>query len=409
MQRVAGSPAGRACARPSRRCPTPSAGCCPGSSSATPAGSTREVREDFRTVGLTHLTAVSGTNVAIVAGAVLLLCPAARASGCARAPVLAAVALAGFVVLARPSPSVLRAAVMGVVGLVALSTGSRRAALPALATAVLVLVLVDPDLAATPGFALSVLATGRAAGARAAVARARWRRRLPGWLADALAVPAAAQVACGPVVVAISLAAGAAVGAGEPAGRAGRRPRDRDRRGGRAARAGVAAGGAGGGLAGLAADGLAGRWSARTGAAAARAPRSPGRTALRGALLLAGLTARAAARRCAAAGAAALVLLAGDHRRRGGRGRPGGRPAGLAAARLVPRRLRRRPGRRASCCAPAPAAAVVVDAGPDPAAVDRCLRPARRAPGAAACCSPTCTPTTSTGCPACCAGGRSAR
>lgn len=160
------------------------------------------VEADFRTVGLTHLTAVSGTNVAIVCGAVLLL---SRRSGVGvrGAPVLAAAALAGFVVLARPSPSVLRAAVMGLVGLVALSTGSRRAAMPALSTAVLVLVLVDPDLAAAPGFALSVLATGGLL-VLAPPWRERLARRMPSWLADALAVPAAAQVACGPVVVAIS-------------------------------------------------------------------------------------------------------------------------------------------------------------------------------------------------------------
>ena len=160
------------------------------------------LQEEFRTVGLTHLTAVSGTNVAIVVGAVLLL--ARRLGvGVRGGPVLAGVALAGFVVLARPSPSVLRAAVMGLVGLVALSTGSRRAAMPALATAVLVLVLVDPDLASTPGFTLSVLATGGLL-VLAPPWRERLARRMPGWLADALAVPAAAQVACGPVVVAIS-------------------------------------------------------------------------------------------------------------------------------------------------------------------------------------------------------------
>ena len=164
------------------------------------------VREDFRTVGLTHLTAVSGTNVAIVVGAVLLLCRRLRV-GLRISPVLAAAALAGFVVLARPSPSVLRAAVMGLVGLVALSSGSRKAALPALATAVLVLVLADPDLAATPGFALSVLATGGLL-VLAPAWRERWARHLPRWLADALAVPAAAQVACGPVVVAISSSLG---------------------------------------------------------------------------------------------------------------------------------------------------------------------------------------------------------
>jgi competence protein ComEC len=160
------------------------------------------LREDFRTTGLTHLVAVSGTNVAVVLGAALLLARGVGL-GLVGGPVVSVLALAGFVVLARPSPSVLRAAVMGVIGLLALVSGSRRAALPSLCAAVLVLVLVAPDLAAAPGFALSVLATGGLL-----VLAPRWRialaQRLPGWLADAIAVPAAAQVACGPVVVAIS-------------------------------------------------------------------------------------------------------------------------------------------------------------------------------------------------------------
>lgn len=161
-----------------------------------------EVREDFRTVGLTHLTAVSGSNVAIVTGAVLLL---ARAMGVRLVlrGVLALVALAGFVVLARPDPSVLRASVMGVIGLLALMTGTRRAAMPALATAVIVLVLVSPPLAAAPGFALSVLATTGLL-VLAPPWREALRRWMPGWLADAVAVPAAAQAMCGPIVVAIS-------------------------------------------------------------------------------------------------------------------------------------------------------------------------------------------------------------
>lgn len=161
-----------------------------------------EVREDFRTLGLTHLTAVSGSNVAIVTGAVLLL---ARALGLRLLlrGVVAALALAGFVVLARPDPSVLRASVMGLIGLLALVSGTRRSAMPALAAAVILLVLVSPPLAAAPGFALSVLATAGLL-VLAPPWRERLRERMPGWLADALAVPAAAQVACGPVVVAIS-------------------------------------------------------------------------------------------------------------------------------------------------------------------------------------------------------------
>jgi competence protein ComEC len=154
------------------------------------------LEEDFRTTGMTHLTAVSGTNVAIVLGVVLFVVRRARA-GPLLCAVLCAVALAGFVILARPSPSVIRAAAMGAVGLLGLATGRTRAAVTAL-------LIADPELAADPGFALSVLAT---AGLLliAPVWRDGLRRRgCPAGVAEALAVPAAAQVACGPVVAAIS-------------------------------------------------------------------------------------------------------------------------------------------------------------------------------------------------------------
>jgi competence protein ComEC len=160
------------------------------------------LREDFRATGLTHLVAVSGTNVAVVLSAALLLCGWLRI-GLRWRPPVAALALLAFVVLARPSPSVLRAAAMGSIALVALATSSRRQALPALCAAVLALVLLSPDLAAQPGFALSTLAT-----AGILVIAPAWRdrlaRRLPAWLAEAVAVPAAAQLACTPVLVALS-------------------------------------------------------------------------------------------------------------------------------------------------------------------------------------------------------------
>ncbi len=160
------------------------------------------LQEDFRTTGLTHLTAVSGSNVAVVVGAALLLC---RWVGLALRlrPLLGVLALLAFVVLARPEPSVLRAGAMGVVGLLALAGGTRAQAPPALCAAVLALVLVDPDLAPQPGFALSTLATAGLL-VLAPVWRDRMARRMPRWLAEAIAVPAAAQVACTPVVVALS-------------------------------------------------------------------------------------------------------------------------------------------------------------------------------------------------------------
>ncbi|WP_422773700.1 ComEC/Rec2 family competence protein [Plantactinospora sp. WMMC1484] len=161
------------------------------------------VEEDFLTTGMTHLTAVSGSNVAIVVGLVLLLARWARA-GPWLAAALCGVALVGFVILARPSPSVVRAGTMGAIGLVALAAGRPRAAVPALAGAVTLLVVVDPELAADAGFALSVLATGGLL-----LLAPRWRdalrrRGVPAGAAEALAIPAAAQLACAPVVAGLS-------------------------------------------------------------------------------------------------------------------------------------------------------------------------------------------------------------
>ena len=92
---------------------------------------------------------------------------------------------------------------MGTVALVALGTDGRHRALRGLGAAVVVLLLVDPGLAVSAGFALSVLAT-----AGILLLAPAWRdalaRWLPRWLAEAIAVPAAAQLACTPLVAAIS-------------------------------------------------------------------------------------------------------------------------------------------------------------------------------------------------------------
>jgi competence protein ComEC len=156
---------------------------------------------EFRAAGLTHLTAVSGANVTIVCGAVLL---AAGLVGPRVAAVLAAVALVGFVIVVQPSASVLRAAVMGAIALFAVISRRRRQAIPALAACVLVLVVVAPELAVDVGFALSVSAT-----AALVVIAPVWSRRLVdrGWtepLAAAVAVAAAAQLVTAPLVAGLS-------------------------------------------------------------------------------------------------------------------------------------------------------------------------------------------------------------
>ena len=161
------------------------------------------LEEDFRATGMTHLNAVSGANVAIVLGVVLFAVRRVGAGPVAAALVCAA-ALAGFVILARPSPSVVRAAAMGAIGLSGLAAGRPRAALPALAAGVVVLVVADPELAGDVGFALSVLATSGLLLLAPKWRDALRRRGWPAGVAEALAVPAAAQVACGPVVAGLS-------------------------------------------------------------------------------------------------------------------------------------------------------------------------------------------------------------
>ena len=148
---------------------------------------------------LTHLTAVSGANCAVV---VSLVGAAAGAIGLGRGARAAAslTALAGFVVLVTPQPSVLRAAVMASVIVFGGWAGRPGRAIPALALAIVVLVTIDPWLAVDFGFALSVLATG-ALLLLAPPMTERLSRWMPARVAALLAVPAAAQVACQPVLL----------------------------------------------------------------------------------------------------------------------------------------------------------------------------------------------------------------
>lgn len=158
--------------------------------------------EDFRTTGLTHLLAVSGTNLTLLVGFLLIV---GRWCGVRGRWTYAAAAagIVGFVLIARTEPSVVRAAAMGTVALIGMGSNGRERGTRCLGAAVLGLLLVDPGLAVTAGFALSVLATGGILFLAPAWrdAMTRW---LPRWAAEAISVPLAAQVACTPVVTAIS-------------------------------------------------------------------------------------------------------------------------------------------------------------------------------------------------------------
>ena len=168
-----------------------------GDTSAVAAETSRE----FRAAGMTHLTAVSGANVTIVCGAVLL---SARLIGPRMAVLFAAVVLAAFVIVVQPTASVLRAAVMGAIALAGMLSSRRRQAIPALSATVLVLMAVAPHLAVDVGFALSVVATAALVVIAPVLSRRLVGRGCPKPLADALAVAWAAHVVTAPLVAGIS-------------------------------------------------------------------------------------------------------------------------------------------------------------------------------------------------------------
>jgi competence protein ComEC len=177
--------------------PQPARGLLPAIVVGDRTGVPQETNDQFLAAGMTHLLAVSGANLAILAAAI------AGLARLLRRPVLAALAAlpatALFVLVAGPEPSVLRAAVMGTIAAVALASGRERSGLRTLSVAVLALVLFDPELARSYAFALSTLATAGILVLGPRIAD-RLGARLPRWLATALAIPVAAELACAPVV-----------------------------------------------------------------------------------------------------------------------------------------------------------------------------------------------------------------
>ncbi|MFI0979323.1 ComEC/Rec2 family competence protein [Streptomyces sp. NPDC021093] len=170
-----------------------------------------DLHDAFAATDLVHLTAVSGSNLTIVLA--LLIGPPALALRAERrglAPRLGislrTTALFGgsltlaFVIVCRPEPSVLRAAACGLITLLAIGTGRRRSLIPALAAAVLLLVLYDPWLARSYGFLLSVLATGALLTVGPVWSAGLQRRGVPPRLAEVLAAACSAQAVCAPVV-----------------------------------------------------------------------------------------------------------------------------------------------------------------------------------------------------------------
>lgn len=158
-----------------------------------------ELLEQMKTLSLTHLTAVSGANCAIIIGMVYLVL-AKLGAGRGLRTVLSILALVGYVAIVGAQPSVLRAAFMSAVVLIAVSIGRRATASSAFGLAVLILLIADPWLATDYGFALSVFATAGIL-LLAPEIYTRLKSRLPKWLALGLSVTISAQLMCLPVLL----------------------------------------------------------------------------------------------------------------------------------------------------------------------------------------------------------------
>ncbi|HET8927722.1 MAG TPA: ComEC/Rec2 family competence protein [Microbacterium sp.] len=184
------------------RLPGDGGGLLPGLAVGDTSAVSGELDAAMKASSLSHLTAVSGANCAIIVGLVFggaALCGARRWLRV----VASLTALAGFVVLVTPEPSVVRAAAMATAAMLGVLLGRPAAGAGALGLAVIVLIAADPWLALSLGFALSAAATAALLVLAPPLARGL-ARHLPSALALVLAVPLAAQLACGPLLVLVN-------------------------------------------------------------------------------------------------------------------------------------------------------------------------------------------------------------
>jgi ComEC/Rec2-related protein len=134
------------------------AGLIPGLVSGDTRLQSDEFTEAMRKCGLTHLTAVSGGNIAILLAVFIWFFQVLRFR---RKSIffLSVILLIIFLILVRFEPSAMRATVMGVIGIWALTYGGPRTSFGALNFSILFLLLIDPFLSINWGFILSVAAT----------------------------------------------------------------------------------------------------------------------------------------------------------------------------------------------------------------------------------------------------------
>jgi competence protein ComEC len=158
-----------------------------------------DIRADFQRSGLAHLLAVSGQNVLLLCTLVLAVCAVLDVPLRARL-VAAGVLVAVYVPLAGGGPSIQRAGVMGIAGLVAALAGRPTSRWYALGLAAAVTLTLNPLAAADPGWQLSFAAVAGLLALAPPLRDALTRRRMPGPVADVAAITVAATLATAPLM-----------------------------------------------------------------------------------------------------------------------------------------------------------------------------------------------------------------
>jgi competence protein ComEC len=121
------------------------------------SGISSDVREAFNDTSTTHIIAISGFNITILAALVISL--TGRTLGMRRGAIVAAIVIAFYTILVGADASVVRAAIMGGLVLFARFLGRLTLALASLSAAAIVMTLVNPFVLWDVGFQLSFAAT----------------------------------------------------------------------------------------------------------------------------------------------------------------------------------------------------------------------------------------------------------
>jgi competence protein ComEC len=158
------------------------------------------VAADFTTAGVSHIVAISGWNISIVAATISALLGGLSRR---RRSIVIVAAIVAYTSFAGASPSVVRAALMATVGLLAVESGRGSRVTVGLAWAITAMLVVDPGTVGDVGFQLSAAATAGLVTWAGPLTRRldRLLPWLPGSIRESLGVSFAAQVATLPLAL----------------------------------------------------------------------------------------------------------------------------------------------------------------------------------------------------------------